>query len=107
MEQKIIIGVDVSKLTLDIFVKPAEKHAQIGNTSKEIADWFKQVCKPEEYPGLFVLMEHTGRYSARLEKFLSKQGINFCKRPALEIKQSLGMVRGKSDKIDAGRIAEY
>lgn len=107
MEQKIIIGVDVSKLTLDIFVRPACEHAQIGNTSKAIGAWLKQLCGRNDLRELFVLMEHTGRYSARLEAALSKRGIRYCKLPALQIKLSLGMVRGKNDKVDAARIAEY
>src|ERR1700684_1006474 len=107
MEQKIIIGVDVSKLTLDIFVKPAGEHAQIGNTSKAIARWLKHLCGRNDYRHLFVLMEHTGRYSRQLEQALSKQDIPYCKLPALQIMRSLGMVRGKNDKVDAARIAEY
>jgi len=31
----------------------------------------------------------------------------FCKVNALSIKRSVGLVRGKTDKIDAARIAAY
>lgn len=107
MEQKIIIGVDVSKLTLDIFVRPACEHAQISNTSKEISCWLKQLSRRNDLSQVFVLMEHTGRYTIQLESALAKQGIRYCKLPALQIIRSLGMVRGKNDKVDAARIAEY
>ena len=54
-----------------------------------------------------VVMEHTGLYSVKFETFLRTLGIDYCKIPALEIKRSLGMTRGKNDKIDAERIAAY
>ncbi len=54
-----------------------------------------------------VVMEHTGLYSLKFETFLRKSGVGYCKIPALEIKRSLGMTRGKNDKIDAERIAGY
>jgi transposase len=52
-------------------------------------------------------MEHTGLYSHLFELFLQKEGIGYLKKPAVEIKQSIGMIRGKSDRIDAKRIAQY
>jgi len=52
-------------------------------------------------------MEHTGLYSYSFEQFLQKQSIGFTKVPALAITRSLGLIRGKTDKIDAARIALY
>jgi transposase len=52
-------------------------------------------------------MEYTGIYTYQVERFLEQQKIRFVKRPALDIKRSLGMVRGKSDKIDARFISKY
>ena len=52
-------------------------------------------------------MEHTGLYSLPLSVFLSEKQCNFILLPGLEIKRSLGIQRGKDDKIDAKRIAEY
>jgi transposase len=56
---------------------------------------------------LTVCIEHTGIYSYPLLDHLVKQGISVCVEPALRIKQSQGMQRGKNDKIDATRIARY
>jgi transposase len=39
--------------------------------------------------------------------FLQAQGIGYVKKPAVEIKQSIGLTRGKNDRIDAKRIAQY
>lgn len=104
MKQKQIVAIDVSKLSLDICLRP------VGNTFKISNDLvgFKQL-KAAIDPTLepIVVMEHTGQYSFKLEQFLQKEQLPYCKIPALEIKRSIGMVRGKSDKIDAVRIAEY
>jgi transposase len=54
-----------------------------------------------------IVMEHTGLYSYCFEKFLHKQQMPFCKVSALAIKRSIGLVRGKTDKLDASRIAAY
>lgn len=108
MKQLLILGVDVSKSTLDVFFKPVAFCLRVSNDLKG----FKQLLKHlkrllAEDSEAFVVMEHTGRYSLRFESFLRKAGINYCKISALQIKRSLGVVRGKTDKVDAERIAEY
>ncbi len=55
--------------------------------------------------GLF--WSNTGGYEYRLVQFLQSLQIRFTRVPGLQIKKSLGMQRGKSDKMDSGRIAEY
>ncbi len=56
---------------------------------------------------IFFVFEHTGLYSDGLSVFLSKQNIPFALVPGLEIKRSLGIARGKDDKIDATKISLY
>lgn len=56
---------------------------------------------------LIVCLEHTGIYTYPVLDYLTKKGIKVCLEPALQIKQSQGMKRGKSDKVDARRIAQY
>lgn len=58
-------------------------------------------------PEVMIIMEHTGHYSCELERFLHTRRISFTKVPALAIKRSSGLVRGKNDKVDAQRIARY
>jgi transposase len=108
MKEILLVGVDVSKLTLDIFVKPSGLRLAISNDQKGFAQWWAQM-KTLRQPDtrLMVVMEHTGLYSLKFETFLRKSGAEYCKIPALEIKKSLGMTRGKNDKIDAERIATY
>lgn len=106
--KQIIVGVDVSKKTLDIFLKPLDQGFTISNDRTGFKLLIKKLrtCEPP-LQDVLVLMEHTGKYSLQFELFLAKQGIGFCKLPALEFKKSLGMVRGKDDQVDARRIAEY
>lgn len=108
MQQSLIVGVDVSKSTLDICFKPSSASMKITNEPAGFSLWFehvKQLCSEQQT--ILVIMEHTGQYSYRFEKFLKVKGIGYCKIPALQIKRSLGVTRGKTDKLDAVRIAEF
>lgn len=108
MKECLIVGVDISKSTLDIFVKPTGMMMKIPNDlcgfKKCISMLKKQSGNQKE---VLVIMEHTGQYSYRFELFLRSKEIGYCKIAALQIKRSLGMIRGKNDKVDAERIAEY
>lgn len=108
MKQIVIVGIDVSKLTLDVYFKPSSTFLQITNNAVGFAKWLVTLQRQVDHQqSVLVIMEHTGRYSSLFESFLQKQGIGYCKIPALQIKRSLGVVRGKNDKVDAERIAEY
>jgi transposase len=108
MKEILLAGVDVSKLTLDIFTKPCQLSMVVSNDLNGFTEWWEHI-KAVLRPGVKVLvvMEHTGLYSLKFETFLRTSGVDYCKIPALEIKRSLGMTRGKNDKIDAERIAGY
>ena len=108
MEQILIIGVDVSKSSLDIYVKPTVHVFRIDNRLQGFNQWLRElrkICTAEVK--MLVVMEHTGQYSYRFESFLRANSLDYCKIAALQIKRSLGMIRGKTDKVDAKRIAEY
>ncbi|MFT6970696.1 MAG: transposase [Roseivirga sp.] len=68
--------------------------------------WARKTAKVK-IAELLVCFEHTGIYGMELAAFLEKKNVFYCMVPALEIKRSLGMVRGKNDRVDAIRIAEY
>jgi transposase len=108
MKEFVIVGMDVSKATLDIYVKPVDQGFTVNNDNqgfKQFAGQLKALLNGGKT--VLVVLEHTGLYSHQLEHFLRTKGINYCKAPALQIKRSIGMTRGKNDKIDALRIAEY
>lgn len=106
---KEFIGIDISKLTFDVRIYSSQKSSEFKNNEagfKEFMKWVKRNSTCEREDSLFVL-EHTGIYSLPLCVFFTDNSINFSLVPGLEIKRSLGIQRGKDDKIDAKRIAEY
>jgi transposase len=104
-----IIGVDVSKSTLDVYLHTAKIHFQVDNSNQGMVELLGRAlsslnCKPAD---LMICFENTGKYSKLLSVMLDSQNIKFLMLSALEIKKSLGLTRGKNDKIDAMRIANY
>lgn len=106
------VGVDISKNTLDAAIYPAKDKKNdflhFENTQsglREMMVWLKsRGVKASE---LVVCAEHTGVYSNPLIQFTHRKGIALSLNSPLEIKYSMGIARGKSDVVDAARIAEY
>lgn len=110
MKIKEIIGIDVSKKTIDVMVHTTQKHREFGNNSakdiKIMAKWALKNTSFSQENILFVF-EHTGLYSHQLATTLTELGMSYTAVSGLEIKRSLGLVRGKDDKSDATNIALY
>ena len=103
-----ILGVDVSKLTLDVHCAELNKHIQIANGTagfKALKKWVKE-CGIDLAKSILV-MEYTGGYEYKLIQFCESLSISYTRIPGLAIKNSLGITRGKNDKVDAKRIANY
>ena len=102
-----IIGADLSKETID-FATHEGIHLQVSNDHTGFDDLLKWLKKQNiNSSEMMIVMEHTGLYSYRLTQFLEKHKIRFTKVSALAIKRSMGLVRGKNDKVDAIRIARF
>jgi len=104
-----VVGIDVSKLTIDVVIHQSKNYRQFENTNKGfsmLCKWALSKSKVDKDKLLFVF-EHTGLYSYQVSVYLSKNKFNFSIVPGLEIKRSLGIARGKDDKIDAKKIARY
>lgn len=108
MKVQHIIGADLSKKSIDLVCHLLNSHIKIENSStgfKNLLQWLQQQkINPSQ---TMIVMEHTGLYSYCFESFLHRHHIAFCKVNALTIKRSIGLVRGKTDKLDAARIAAY
>jgi transposase len=105
----VIIGIDVSKDTLDVFIYGIKSYFKVANNPRGFAKLLEKVisassCQLED---LLFCFENTGKYSKPLSVFLHDQSIAFVMESALRIKKSLGLTRGKNDKIDSKRIAVY
>lgn len=104
----VVLGVDVSKKTIDICWAEHKLFIQISNNSEGFSK-FKKWCKGNkiDLQKTFIVLEYTGGYEYRFIQFCESQSIDYRRVPGLEIKKSMGMVRGKSDKADAFRIGQY
>lgn len=109
MKKHYIIGVDVSKLKLDLHCYGQSQSLLVSNDSKGFKELLKWIRKSisKDVSSIMVVMEYTGIYTYGLERFLQNCGLDYVKRPALDIKQSTGMKRGKTDKADAIMISKY
>lgn len=103
------VGIDVSKLSIDVFIRESRAHKQFKNDVGGFdlfSTWLtKQIG--HSLATILVCFEHTGLYSLPLALFMEKEKIPFAMLPALEIKRSLGITRGKNDLVDSKRIAEF
>ena len=109
MKVKEIIGVDVSKLSLDVRLHLIGESAKFDNDPAGIVQmiqWSEKQCgfKRED---LFFVFEHTGLYSYQLARELTNLGIAYTMESGLAVKRSLGITRGKNDRIDAIKLALY
>lgn len=111
---KLFIGIDVSKSTIDVVLLTPDQlkelpHKQLDNSIsgyKAMMKWIKSSYKCSKGEMLFCL-EHTGIYSLNLCCYLNENDIAIWLENPLQIKRSLGIKRGKNDKLDAKDIANY
>lgn len=104
MQNQTIIGIDVSSTTLDIYVGGKVGKSVVikneGTTIRKFFNAYKKEC-------LLIGMENTGRYNWALYEVLKDLHHKVYVVPPLHLKKSMGLVRGKTDKIDAIRIASF
>lgn len=108
-----ILGIDVSKESIDACLV-RQSDGQLlekkfhNNLSgfRHLKTWCKQVqCECDQRT--LCCMEHTGLYTRLLVQYLISRDVAVWLESSLQIKRSQGLIRGKSDKIDAQRIARY
>ena len=107
------IGIDVSKLTIDVAIIINNDIGRIiqlvfTNDSKGFKEFKNRLNKEKiPFPETIFCMEHTGYYSKQLSRFIIAQHGNLWMEMSLKIIRSLGVQRGKNDKLDAKRIALF
>lgn len=113
MKYKYYVGIDVSKLTLDfsvVFDGKVVFFVKKENTAEGFESFLVEFSKEYHFDDLQELlfcMEHTGIYCNTMIQLQEIYGLNLWIETALQIKRSMGMARGKDDKIDSYRIATY
>ncbi len=105
--KSIYVGIDVSKRTLDFCLKgpDGEQYFKIENKPTSIKKLFQKLNQIDSEA--FVAMENTGHYNHKLYRVLANYNFNVYVVDPKHIKRSIGLVRGKNDKVDAKRIATF
>jgi len=104
------IGIDISKDTFDVAVLSGGETASFvfDNTQKGINAFLRSLRNQKMVLAqCLICTEHTGVYGRLLIARLVEKNAFLCVEMSLRIIRSLGIRRGKSDRIDAVRIAEY
>ena len=106
--KNIFIGLDISSKTLDICVKKDEQLSffTIENNIKDCNKFFKKYSIIKDTV-IYVAMENTGRYNFNLYETLKNFSFLTYVINPIHIKRSLGLVRGKNDRVDAERITLF
>ena len=102
---ELIYGIDLSKEKFDVnFINQIGEmdHLIIKNTFKAICKFLENIPK-----GATLVAEHTGVYGELLVFLANHMNINICLHSGYGIRHSLGLLKGKSDKLDAARIREF
>jgi transposase len=105
-EEKVSVGIDVSKTWLDIAVLPTEESWRIENTEAGIA----QLIESLRFLALDrIVVEATGGYEAKLVEGLAQAGLPVCRvNPGRVRRFAQGMNwLAKTDKIDARVLAQF
>ena len=106
------VGIDISKEKLNLCFRTASRivcEEEIENTSAVIKRQLKKSLRDLEttLEDVLVCAEYTGRYIYPLTCACQDLGIFLWMEDPTRIKNSFGVIRGKSDTVDARRIAEY
>ncbi len=102
-----VIGIDVSKNTIDVTFYHSRQHSVFTNDDKgyrELLEWSSAKLESGSY---FFCFENTGNYSLKLSIFLSSMNLVYVEESPMRIKRSTGLTREKTDKLDSYMIARF
>lgn len=118
--KNIFIGIDFSKATIDVAMidsrhgqgkmETKTRHRKFSNNDegyRKCLAWVEKLTGERPSEEWLFCGEDTGRYSLGMSEFLHERGLFMWLEMALRVQRSLGLVRGKSDKADAIRLADY
>lgn len=100
-----VYGIDLSMEKFDVNYideNGKEKDKQVKNRLENISKFIDSL--PDKAT---LCAENTGCYGDLLTYLCNQSGVKIALVPGYTIKHSLGIMKGKSDPIDAGRIREY
>jgi transposase len=112
----IFVGIDMSKKWFDACITHQVSrirlhHGRFDNTPKGFGAfrrWMGSYAHKQKIDlKILICLEHTGIYTLPLCNYLQQVKIDYVLEHPLQIKQSVGMRRGKSDTADAKVITQY
>ena len=104
---KEVVGIDVSKKTIDAYCHKAHTHKDFKNEISGCKSLLKWVLKQTKGIDVSYCFENTGYYSLKLALYFNKEKIVYVEESPLKIKRSSGVVKEKTDRLDACLIARY
>ncbi len=115
MSYNFFIGMDISKHSFDVAILSVSNpdnifHRAFNNDEKgfaEMTEFAQQAIPCIDISKSLFCMEATGLYCNALLQFFEKLQANAWVENPVQIKRSLGIKRGKTDKVDAIAIARY
>ncbi|MBS1920606.1 MAG: IS110 family transposase [Bacteroidetes bacterium] len=115
MDCQFVIGMDIPKHSFDLAILPADSpkdifHNAFNSDAKgfnEMMKFIKETIPDFDIARTLFCMEATGLYCNTLLQFFESQQANVWVENALQIKRSMGIKRGKTDKVDSINIAKY
>jgi transposase len=115
MQTSHILGVDISKLSFDVCCHNTGQGTSFPNNKKGFAAFDKWLAAQlpsgclngSTFLKPLTVLEHTGHYSFGLERHLEQKALPFHKHSGLDIRRSMGILRGKTDAADARTIARF
>ncbi|MEM9528862.1 MAG: IS110 family transposase [Bacteroidota bacterium] len=113
MPYQLFIGIDTSKDKYDFHYLDQQGNPQlygeVANSSTALKRWLEDVIAAHDLSPSEVLIciERSGIYSLNLACLAHELGFHVWLEDALHLSKSFGRTRGKTDAIDAARIAKY
>ena len=116
--KKFFVGIDFSKRRMDVSIVEKDFPERViayklfannAEGAKEMCNWVERTTGTSTKHDGEVLSccEHTGSYCLEVCDYLSENGKYIWLGNPLDIKRSMGLVRGKDDVIDSRRIATF
>ena len=106
------VGIDVSKSTIDVSYCKDREVLYLSSFLNEV-DGFKDMVKllrsktESKVSEWLICFENTGVYSKSLLEWLCSMAIPCKEENPLQISKSMGIRRGKDDRIDSKKICQY
>ena len=113
MKKKVFIGIDFSKLTIDVSFfnteQPEQSYYQMFENTEQGCSKMIKLIKTK-YPltaEWLVCGEFTGIYTMTVALLLNEKSIDLWLENPMQLKLSSGIKREKNDKVDSLQIAQY